>query len=127
MSSKYFNTFELLSFELTDGFMAVFAEVASDGITDLTAYPLQAIGLAKVTTHRVKDGDISTDSDTHNDLVGPMLEDGVWDFANDCANFAGVMKVGGNVYAARGSLNRSEYKILRVNPESHDEEVKHEY
>ncbi len=111
--------YEILSFELTDKFVAVFADKADDGLTDLFEEPIQAIGLAKVTTkfaEGVRGKGVSRyvdEPDVINELIGMQLEYGYWHIVNDVSNFSGVMKVGGDIAAATGCLNRNEFKTLR--------------
>jgi hypothetical protein len=113
--------YELLSFELTDRFVAVFADLAEDGMTDLSDEPLQAIGLAKVTQRTVVGNRSKLEYDVQdvevwNELVGLQLQDGFWQIANEYANFAGICEVGGDILNATGSLNRTEFKKLRPQP-----------
>lgn len=111
--------YEILSFELTAQFVAVFAEKGDDGITDLFSEPIQAIGLAKVTTQHVEGirgkgvmRDID-EPDIRNELIALQLRDGYWQIANDASNFSGVAKVGDDISTATGYLNRMEYRTLR--------------
>lgn len=111
--------FELLSFETTDAFVAVFAEIAQDGITDLFAEPIDALGLAKVTTRHFEGiparmySRETGEPDTENELIGLQLQDGCWYIVNDASNFSGIAKRGANINSATGRLNRQIYKTLR--------------
>ena len=84
--------YELLSFQLTEKYSAVFG--SDSGTAERL---LDAIGLAKVTTHyrqRAK-GSVTTtatrEPTTKNELVGLFLDDnGEWVIANDRAFFLGI-------------------------------------
>lgn len=113
-------TYELLSFQLTDQFVAVFAEVADDGLTDLFPLPLDAIGLARITTRFVEgvrgiDGHWreTEDPDIYNNLVGLQLEDGYWLIANEWDNFSGIAKAGAQIADTHGCLDRNNFRKLR--------------
>jgi hypothetical protein len=111
-------TYELLNFQLTDAFVAVFGELAADGFTDLHSYPIQAIGLAKVTTQFLecwpggKPWEYKP-AEAENAIVGLNLNDGYWHIAQECENFAGIAGVHDDIREATGELNCMKYRKLR--------------
>ena len=111
-----YTEYEILSFQLTTEFVAVFAQEAEDGLCDLFSYPITAIGLAKATTRFVEGvkGRGSNDyrePEINNDLVGLRLEEGFWQIANGDHNFAGLAGVHDDISKAWGSLNMRDYKL----------------
>lgn len=111
-------TYELLSFQLTSEFVAVFAEMAGDGLVDLYSHPIQAIGLAKLTTkyYARRSGGSAVEcrpAQTYNALVGLQLNDGYWHIVQECENFAGIAGVHADISEATGELDWMKYGKLR--------------
>lgn len=113
-------TYELLSFQLTTEFVAVFAEIAADGFTDLFSTPIQALGLARVTTafFEWSTGPNSRPQQyqaarAENVPVGLRLADGYWEIVQQSDNFAGIAGIYADISTATGELDRGKYKNLR--------------
>ncbi len=111
-------TYELLSFQLTSEFVAVFAEPAADGLVDLYSHPIQAIGLAKITTqflerrHGVQPWEYQP-TEVATELVGLQLNEGYWHIVQQCDNFAGIAGIYDDINTATGELDCSRYRPLR--------------
>lgn len=102
--------YEVVSFVLTDKFVAVYASEAPDGFVDLYSVPLDALGVARVTEEKVvRHGAKGTPqssgvSGKFTEIVGLILDEGEWCLANDCRDFAGLAKVGADINACTSHL-----------------------
>jgi hypothetical protein len=103
-------SFEILQFQLTNDFVAVYADKAEDGFVDLDAIPVQAIGLAKLTTKYLERTSEKakweewSEPEFRNEMVGLELDEGSWHVSNESENFAGICKSGSDITKAIGEL-----------------------
>jgi len=108
---------KLLSFQLTNDYVGVFAEEVSRGVFELVPRSIQAIGLAESTTtyfERLKKDHRNKREyrkpDVWVQVVTLWLFDGEWEICESFDNFAGVCKIGDDITKATGHL-QYEYRL----------------
>lgn len=113
--------YKLKSVQLTDKFVAVYADLGDDGLSDLRSTPVHAICVATI-TEKFWEGNQSSRmswvlrrQEVSTDLIGMILSDGWFQIVNEDDNFAGLMEVGGNMHEATGCL-KGKYRKFRNEP-----------
>lgn len=104
-----YKTYKLLSMVLTDKYQAVYAIDDDEGEgMHLEAYPLEALGIARVARHfvRRRTGDTYgkiepvLPDDVYGEVVGLELCDGDFEIANESCSFGGICKIGDDISKA---------------------------
>jgi hypothetical protein len=120
MPWKEATEYKVLSFQLTRDFVAVFAEEAPDGLVDLEAQSIDAVGVARVTRRMFLVDESGAEvigherePDVITDVVGLWLADGYFQIVNESSNFAGLARVGDDISQATGCLEGSLLRRLR--------------
>lgn len=116
------DTYELMSFQIVAGYVAVLADRDDAGETTLSFMAVDGIGLARKVTQFVE-GYVGEcyDTETHarevtTEMVGVWLEGGYWKIINEVTNFAGLCRAGDDIYEATGCLSYSVFPRRPVRP-----------
>ncbi len=108
-----YETFELISMQLTDQYESVFCEQCEDGKYRLVGRPCDAIGIASVKTHEVVKGNPRPNPIVENRVVALTLYgEGSFDIDNSLDNFSGIAKAGENLSQCHDCLNFKYHKLM---------------
>lgn len=119
---KYHTTLEYnpLTIVPCTGYLAIYLDECEDesGQCELTAEPLDAIGIAEVTEKRwqIVNGDARLVSENKypNQPVGYHLDDSGFHIADEATNLMGMCRVGEDISTHAVNLSSSDRKRLRV-------------
>ena len=120
-----FSRYELMSLTPATGFVAVYAQDDADGSASLYEMPVDAIGLARVTTHFHQrangwKGSLQyKEPETEVEPVCLILAEGSWEICNQSSNFAGLARAGDDITQAISHLD-GDY-LARLRPTAQNE------
>lgn len=119
MKRVSFDSYELLQIAPVSGVEAIYAVAQEvDGSAILDSWPIDAIGVAKVTTRYFEYPDVYDGTSREykkptfsREVVGLQLNEGWYSVCNEADNFAGLMKTGQNREDSAGCLDREKYTL----------------
>ena len=106
-------SYELISVQMVADLDAVYAIKNDDGTYCLQSWPIDALGMARVTTTRHLGRTKLFDRDDGTKIVGLELSEGYWHICDECDNFAGLVKRGDDIWEATGCLSLGDYPLRR--------------